>query len=261
MSGLSVKERAMGGEKVCGTMIRNVRSPAMMHIAKNAGLDFIMFDCEHFSLNMETLHDSFLLANAIGLEGWARVPVTTKDYISRFLDAGATGIMAPMTETVEQAKQLVYWSKYEPVGGRGFTANGAHTGYKTVSHKELMTDSNRRVMSIAQIETKLAVENAKAIASVEGIDCLLIGPNDLSIALGIPGDIMNPIELEAIAKVAKACRETGKLFSIHSPSSLHDKFKNELNIVMQIGDTEMLRSGCEGIRAYCDKLKKEASHG
>ena len=254
MSELSVKEKAMSGKKVCGTMLRIVRSPAIMHIAKNCGLDFVMFDCEHFSFNLETMHDAFLLGNAIGLEGWARVPVTTKDYISRFLDAGASGIMAPMTETVEQAKQLVHYSKYEPLGGRGMTNNGAHTAYKPATHKQLMADHNKRVMAIAQIETVKGVENAKAIASVEGIDCLLIGPNDLSIALGIPGDLMNPIELEAIAKVAKACRETGKLFSIHATPTMHDKFKDDLNIVMQMGDTDMLRSGCEGIRAYCDKL-------
>jgi 2-keto-3-deoxy-L-rhamnonate aldolase RhmA len=163
--------------------------------------------------------------------------------------------MAPLTETVEQAEQLVYFAKYEPIGGRGFTNSSAHTGYRSIPHAQLMADANRRIMVIAQIETVKGVENAKAIASVEGIDALLIGPNDLSIALGIPGDIMNPIELEAIAKVAKACRETGKLFSVHGPAALQDHFLDDLNIVMQIGDTEMLKSGCEGIRVYCEKLK------
>jgi 2-keto-3-deoxy-L-rhamnonate aldolase RhmA len=255
MSGLSVKERAMSGEKVCGTMMRISRAPEVMAVAKSAGLDFVMFDCEHSPFNLETIHDAYLFANAIGIEGWARVPVTTKDYISRFLDAGATGIMAPMTETAEHAKQLVRWSKYEPVGERGFTAIGGHTSYVSIPHKQLMPDQNRRVMAIAQIETKLAVENAKEIASVEGIDMLLIGPNDLSISLGIPGDLMNPIELEAIAKVAKACKEAGKLFSIHAAPSMHDKFREELNVVMQLSDIDMLKNGWANIRAYCDKLK------
>jgi len=257
MAGLSVKERAMAGERVCGTMIRIVRSPAMASIAKNAGLDFILYDCEHHCFNLETLHDAFITANALGIEAFVRVPVHTKDYISRFIDCGASGIMAPMTETVEQAKQIVYFAKYEPLGGRGCTNCAAHTGYKAVPHVQMMADANKRVMVIAQIETKKGVENAKAIASVEGIDALLIGPNDLSIALGIPGDLMNPIELEAIAKVAKDCREAGKLFSIHGPPALQDHFLNDLNIVMQIGDTEMLRSGCENIRLYCDKLKQK----
>ena len=69
MAEKSVKERAMSGERVCGTMLRLVRSPAMMLIAKNAGLDFVMFDCEHGAYNMETLHDAYLVGNAIGIEG------------------------------------------------------------------------------------------------------------------------------------------------------------------------------------------------
>jgi len=255
----SVKERAMSGERVCGTMIRIIRSPAMMQMAKNAGLDFIMFDCEHNCFNLETMHDAFLVANSIGIEGWVRVPVATKDYMSRFLDCGARGIMAPMTETVEQAKNLVYYTKYEPLGGRGFTGCGPHTDYKTVPHRQLMEEHNKKVMTIAQIETVKGVENAKAIASVDGIDVLLIGPNDLSIALGIPGDLMNPIELEAIAKVAKACHEAGKLFSVHSTAPLQNKFLDDLDIVMQMGDTEMLKSGCDSIRAYCDGLKPRAA--
>ncbi|MDR1177399.1 MAG: hypothetical protein LBK64_01090, partial [Spirochaetaceae bacterium] len=120
---------------------------------------------------------------------------------------------------------------------------------------QLMADMNKRVMVIAQIETALAVENVMEIAAVEGVDMLLIGPNDLSVSLGIPGDLMNPIELDAITKVAKAARENKKLFTIHSNAQLHNHFQDELRVVMQIGDTDMLKSGCEGIKAYCDNLK------
>ena len=215
MANLSIKERAMAGERICGTMIRVVRSPAMIHIAKNAGLDFVMYECEHHCFDLETLHDAFMVANGIGIEGWVRVPVPTKEYVSRYLDCGATGIMVPLIETAEQAKQLVNFAKYEPVGKRGFANSSPNTNYKPLPHKQIMEDANRRIMVIAQIETAKALENIDEIAAVEGLDALFIGPNDLSIALGIPGDLFNPIELEAISKVAKACRKTGKLFSVH----------------------------------------------
>ena len=180
---MTLKGKLLSGGKIAGTMIRIVRNPAVFHMAKNAGLDFIMFDCEHSNYNFETLHDSFVTANALGLAGFVRVPCGTKDYISRVLDAGAIGVMVPMVETREEAETLVKYSKYQPVGARGFSAGCAHTDYKGGKHVQVMEDSNAKVISIAQIESKLAIENIDEIAGVDGIDALLIGPNDLSLSL------------------------------------------------------------------------------
>ena len=235
-------------------MIRAVRTPAMICIAKNCGLDFVMFDCEHGCFGMETLHDAYLVANSLGIEGFARVPLPTKDYVSRVLDCGASGIMVPLVETVEQAEALVYHAKYKPVGQRGFS-NTAHVGYRSAAHVQMMEDANKKVMTIAQIETVKGVENAEKIAAVDGIDTLLIGPSDLSIALDIPGDVMNPIELDAIRHVAKACRKHGKLFCVHGSPELQSYFLDDLNLIMQLGDTDFLSSGCKNIRSFCDKLE------
>jgi 2-keto-3-deoxy-L-rhamnonate aldolase RhmA len=248
---MSVKEKAKSGHMVCGTMIRITRTPAIICLAKNAGLDFVMFDCEHGAFTTETLHDACMTAMACGVEVFVRVPTPTKDYISRFLDCGASGIMAPMTETVEQARQLVCYSKYQPLGSRGFT-NAANTGYKGGKHADIMAEANARVMSIAQIETKLGVENCEKIAAVDGIDALLIGPNDLSIDLGVPGDLDNPIEIEAIKKVAAACRKYGKLFTIHAKPEYQDKFKGDMSFIMQMGESDFITEGFKKIKAYAE---------
>ena len=240
---MNLKEKLMAGEKIAGTMLRVVRNPAVCYLAKNAGLDFVMYDCEHSSYSFETLHDSFILANALGLGGFVRVPFGSKEYISRALDSGAIGVMVPMVETKEIAETLVKYSKYQPVGGRGYTAGGGHTDYKGGKHSELMEQGNAKVIAIAQIETRQSVENAEDIASVEGIDVLLIGPNDLSLSLGIPGDMMNPIELEAIAKVAAACKKYGKSFGIHAGASLLEKFAADLTFTMCLSDTDLLAQG------------------
>lgn len=254
---MTVKERAKAGEAVCGCMIRVTKTTAIAALAKRAGLDFIMFDCEHGSFSLETLHDVFLVANALGLDAWARVPVAEKDYASRVLDCGGSGIMVPMTETPEQARQLVKYSKYPPLGDRGFS-NGAHTLYQGGKHHEIMETANRRVMSIAQIETRLGVENVKAIAAVEGIDALIVGPNDLSIALGVPGELTNPILVDAVKKVAAACRECGKLFTVHSEPRIVDQFRDDISFVMQLGDTDFTVSGMKGVRQYCDDWAKKS---
>lgn len=256
---MNLKEKLLSGQKIYGSMLRIVRNPAICHIAKNAGLDFVMFDCEHSNFSLETLHDNFVLANSIGLGGFLRAKELSKSSISRPLDSGATGVMVPMTETVEQAKEIVKWSKYGPIGDRGYCSGLAPTAYETEGIKSpyAMETANNSIISIAQIETKLAVDNADKIAAVNGIDVLLIGPNDLSISLGIPGDTMNPIELEAMAHVAAACKKNGKAFGIHAGPKILKRFVNDLTFVMMQGDGDVLRAGFTNIRKTCENLGVE----
>ena len=252
---MSLKQKLLSGQKIYGTMLRVVRNPAICLITKNAGFDFVMFDCEHSNYTMETLHDNYLLANSLGLGGFLRASELSKAFISRALDSGATGVMVPMTETVEQAKEIVKWSKYEPIGERGYCSGQAPTNYLMASsHTDAMKEGNNTVISIAQIETKLAVENAEDIAAIDGIDVLLIGPNDLSISLGIPGDFFNPIQLEAMSHVAAACKKHGKAFGMHAGASLLEKFANDLTFVMMQSDGDVLREGFTSIRKTLGKL-------
>jgi 2-keto-3-deoxy-L-rhamnonate aldolase RhmA len=251
---MTLKEKLASGQKIVGTMLRVTRNPAVSCLAQNAGLDFVMYDCEHSNYNFETLHDAFVTANALGFSGLVRVPCGTKDYISRTLDSGAIGIMVPMVETKEHAEAVVKYSKYQPVGDRGYTAGGAHTAYLGGKHVDMMAQGNAKVLAIAQIETKLAVRNAEEIAATEGIDVLLIGPNDLSLSLGIPGDMMNPLELEAIAQVAAACKKHRKYFGMHAGPALIGKFGSDLDVVMSLTDTDFLLQGFSEIKKLADKL-------
>ena len=244
-----LKDKIKAGQKIYGTMIRVVRNPALAYIIKNSGLDFVMYDCEHSNYSMETLHDLFITGNAIGISSFLRVPNLEKQYISRALDQGAVGVMTPMISTPEMARELVVYSKYQPLGNRGFSAGIAHTDYAAVGgHVNIMKHSNDKVISIAQIETKLAIDNAEAIAAVDGIDVLLVGPNDLSLALGIPGDLMNPIELDAIAHVAAACKKYGKAFGIHATAPMLKVFYDDLSVVMMQSDIDFLGAGFRSVK-------------
>lgn len=257
---MGVKEKVLAGQKVYGTMLRVSRNPAVCCLAKNAGLDFVMFDCEQSSYGFESLHDHFIMANALSLAGLLRVPANGKEQVSRSLDCGAAGVMVPMVETPEDAKELVKWSKFPPLGERGYGAGGANTGYRSGGrHAEIMEQANNAVLSIAQIETRTAVDNADAIAATPGIDVLLIGPNDLSISLGIPGDIMNAIELDAIAHVAACCKKRGKAFGLHAGIKMLEKFADQLTVVMSLSDTDLLAGGFAKILADCKGLSSNPS--
>lgn len=253
-----LKEKLLSGQKIYGTMLRVVRNPAICMIAKNAGLDFVLFDCEHAAYNMETLHDLFITGNAYGLECYLRVPDLTKDYISRALDQGARGVMVPMLETAEMAKTLVDYSKYLPVGNRGYASGIPHVDYVTGGkHTDVMAEANKKVLTIAQIETKLSVDNAEAIASTPGIDAIIIGPNDLSISLGIPGDLFNPIEIEAISHVIAACKKNNVAFGLHGPAKLIEHFIDGINICIFQTDIDILTNGLKNCKETILNFEKK----
>src|SRR5512136_3059481 len=157
------------GKRVVGTMVRMVRNPAIAAVAYNAGLDFIMLDLEHGPYTMETVDDVFKVGRTLGLGCFVRVPELAKGYVSRSLDCGATGVMVPMLESMEQAHLLVRWAKYPPLGGRGFGGVGGHTdfmGIATGSTRAFMAKANVDTITIAQIETAQAIESIDVIAGV-----------------------------------------------------------------------------------------------
>jgi 2-keto-3-deoxy-L-rhamnonate aldolase RhmA len=240
---MSLKQKLVSGEKIHGCMLRVVRNPAIWLMARDAGLDWAMLDCEHGNYDFETLHDMFVMASAVGMEGFVRVPVGSKEWISRVLDAGAMGVMVPMVETKEYAQEIAGFAKYTPVGKRGFVGMSAHNHYHAAKPVDIMKAQNDSVLAIAQIETKKAIENVDEIAAVEGIDVLFVGPADLSISLGIPGDLTNPIELEAIGKVAAACARHGKYLGLLGNLELLGHFRDELGMVMVGDDANMLIAG------------------
>ena len=240
---MAVEELRSGGRAV-GTMIRLVRNPGIAWIARQAGLDFIMLDLEHGSSSLETLADVAASGRGAGIEVFVRVPELLKGYVSRALDCGCTGVMVPMVGTGRQAQLLAGWSKYAPAGKRGLGSSGNYTNFAAVKSSEasaFMSAANDKVLAIAQIETAEAIEEIERIAAVPGIDALLIGPNDLAISLGHTGDLENPSVLAAIDNVAEAAGRHGKIFGMHGPDALMERYLPAgLRLIMSKLDISML---------------------
>ena len=252
-----LKEKLKAGQKIYGTLLRILRNPAVCYIAKHSGLDFVLYDCEHSNYDMESLHDLFIMGNALGLNSILRVPELSKGYISRALDQGAHGVMAPMVETRKMAMELVKHSKYRPIGNRGFTGGGAHVDYKSgEKHIRIMENANNTILTIAQIETKQAVDSVEAIVSTPGVDAIIVGANDLSVSLDIPGDLFHKIELDAIEHVAAACKKNNVVFGLHGGAKLLEKFIDDLGIVMMQTDADILASGFANIKQTCISLSR-----
>lgn len=239
------------GKSVVGTMVRMVKDPAVAWMAYHAGLGYIMLDLEHGQYTFETVGNIFKVGRAVGLGCFVRVPELSKGYVSRIMDAGATGVMVPMLESVEQARQLVAWSKYAPLGDRGFGTIGDHTNYAAVGADTMasfMARTNEETLAIAQIETRRAIEEVDAIAAVPGIDALLIGPNDLAISLGCAGNLMGDALEKAIGKVAEAAKKHGKIFGLHAPDGLLERWiPRGCTLVMNSLDIGILAAGMKAI--------------
>jgi 2-dehydro-3-deoxyglucarate aldolase/4-hydroxy-2-oxoheptanedioate aldolase len=142
------------------------------------------------------------------------VPATQYHFLARVLDVGAMGVMVPMVESLEQARQIVHFCKYPPEGRRGCAFGVAHDDYADGDVVAKMRSCNDEVLLIAQIETVAGLESLEAIAAVPGLDVLWVGHFDLTASMGIPAQFGHPRYLEAIDRILDACRRHGKAAGI-----------------------------------------------
>lgn len=246
---METASKIKNGNRAVGTMVRMIRNPAIANIAANAGLDFFILDMEHGPYTLENLVNIAGVARGAGVDCFVRVPELAKGYVSRALDAGCSGVMVPMIAGVEEAKALADWSKYPPTGNRGFGSAGGHTRYAPAGKPtDFFAAANSENVTIAQIETVSAIEQIEGIASTDGIDALLIGPNDLAISFGVPGQLDSDTVQEAIGKVAAACQKFGKVFGMHGPDALTQRWIPEgLKLIMSSIDISMLSTAMSGV--------------
>lgn len=246
-------------QKKYGLMAKVIDSEPLLVLAKDAGFDFIFYDMEHSYYHFETLHSLMLFGNAIGLDGFVRARRGDSGNLSVILDCGAKGIMLPMVETVEEASLLASFTKYPPVGKRSYSS-GANTFYRPYKdHQKVMEEANKEVTVIAQIESRLGVDNASEIAKLEGIDALLIGPVDLSISLGLTDQFTHEKMLESIDQVAKACRSQGKQFGIIGQRQLMERYYHDLTLIIDSIDTNLIRSAFAHSRSDAGKMERNLS--
>lgn len=196
---------ASGGTAV-GTMITDTRTPAIAALLANAGFDFFILDSEHGSFSMETIADLMLVARLSGITPVVRVPDDDYPWIARTLDAGALGIMIPRVRTLAQVQRAARTLKYPPLGERGMSGSRGNTTYRSMKMADYLTRANEETFLIVQIETREAIDNIDAFLEVPGVDAALMGPNDLSLALGVPGDGEHPSVTAATQKVVDSAK-------------------------------------------------------
>ena len=178
-------------------MINEARNPEIAYLLAAAGMDFLLVDTEHASPDTETLQNITRAAKSAGLVPLARVTDNEYFIIARILDMGVMGVMVPRVDTKEEAERAVAAVKYPPSGAE---ALGCDPSSPTTSRQPSARPSNGRMRtrsSSFRWESGQAVENLEKITGVPGVDVSLVGLNDLSISLGVPGEFDHPRVEEA----------------------------------------------------------------
>lgn len=186
-----------------------VKLPAMesMELVALAGFDFAVIDLEHSALDLETAYRHIGIALLTGVSPIVRVPSLEAGIVQRILDAGAEGIMLPHVDTVEQAEAAVAAVRFPPRGTRGVGGTSRAGAWGALPRADYLRYGNEEVVLIPQIESAAAARHAGAIATVPGVDALLIGAADLSTSEGKAED--HPDVVAVIADAIAATKAVG----------------------------------------------------
>ncbi|CAH8275541.1 unnamed protein product [Arabidopsis lyrata] len=196
----SLKSRLQDGEKLLGHFLLSF-SPELAEIAARAGFDFIIVDMEHGAGGIREALHCIRAIEAAGCSTVLRVPDISQAWAKKALDLGPDGIMFPMVETGRSASEAVSFCRYRPDGVRG-------CAYSVVRDSNFGFDDGYlgnyadKLFIMCQIESEEGVKNVKEIVAVDGMDCVMMGPRDLSASLGILNDPGNP-KLKSVMRVAE----------------------------------------------------------
>lgn len=202
----------------------SIPSSYVAEVVAHLGFDSVTIDMQHGALDYA---DAFAMLQAISTSPATpivRVPWNDPAILMKVLDAGAMGVIAPMINTVEDARALVGACRYPPLGFRSIGPNRA----VQYAGADYWAKANATVIVLAMIETRSGVENIEEIVRVPGLDGVYVGPGDLSLAYGAPPS-MRPEAAEireAIARVARAAIDTGVMSAIHTdgPETARQRF-------------------------------------
>lgn len=257
---VTFKDLLDSGKRFIGTYIM-FPCDNLLEVMKLAGYDFVIFDLEHEQLTFSEILPMLRTCEACGIATVIRVPGVDEGAIKKALDIGASCVKVPGITTAEQARKVVEYSKYPPLGNRGacpFVRGNAYGVDKTGCWES----ANRETSISIIIEGPEGIANMKEIIEVPGIDAVSIGHFDLSVALGIPGQAFHPKVIDAVLDCADLCKSNNKQLSaqIVKPEDVK-MYKNHPAITHFHTDLPpavfyaACKQLCDGIRNCCEELR------
>ena len=213
-SSKSFRQRLLSNETLIGTLIATP-SNENVELLSSLGFDWLFIDAEHGAFGPEQVIS--MLQAAHECPCLVRIPGPDEAWIKKVLDAGAEGIIVPQINSLEEAKSVINYSKYPPLGKRGVGLGRAHGYGKDFSR--YLEDANEQTVIVLQAETESVLSCIDEISALNSVDAILIGPYDLSASLGHIGEITHPAVQNAIESVKQACTKNNTQLGIFGVSA------------------------------------------
>ena len=214
LDGGQLRARVVAGEATLGTFV-GTASPVTAEVCAAAGVDWIVLDLEHGSGGEEQVRDVVPAAGAYGVPTVVRVESAARIRLGRVLDLGAAGVMLPRMETAAEVAEALRHLRYPPDGDRGVATYNRACRFGL--DPGALDRAGDEILAVVQIESGRAIEQIGAIAALEGVDVLFVGPRDLSHDLGVPGDTGAPAYVDALGLVREAAGRHGKACGLLVP--------------------------------------------
>lgn len=230
-----------------------IPSPYVSHIMMTAGFDFSIIDMEHGIIDFETAQNMIFAAHSLNKKAYVRVPAIEESWTLRVLDTGCDGIIFPQVSTENQVKDIIRFSRFSPAGERGFNPYITAGGYSRVKDSYYDSENSRIQLGII-LEGKKAFDDIDRLLSFDEIGIVYIGQYDLSMALGIPGRVNDPLVLEMMENAAERIRQSGKLAGcmVHSTEEAIEVIRKGFQFVVYQVDTGIL---CNTIKSFVEEVK------
>lgn len=254
--------QARGGRPVAGMFLSSGDVTAA-EICAGAGLDYLLIDGEHAPLSLEGILTQLRVIAGTGTLSLVRVPALDEVIIKQVLDLGAQNVLVPMVHTAQDAEAAVRAMHYPPKGVRGVGSALARSGRWNRTSGYLQ-DAVEQVTLFVQIESAAGVENAAAIAAVDGVDGIFIGPSDLSATMGLIGQQAHPDVVAAVKKVIAEVKAAGKIVGVNAFVQAHAQEYVEAGAdFVNVGaDVALLARGSEALAdTWCPAPGAEDSDG
>ena len=257
MNGAELKATLQSGGLVFGTMISIGRNPRWIPILSGVGLDYVIIDTEHNPRSRAELGDYLTMLNTTGVVPIVRIPIPDSHYVTMAMDAGAQGVLAPYCETVDEVKEVVVAAKWRPLKGEAaqrVVDTGEHVSEATRAYLE---DRNRNSVAIIGIESVAGVNVLENILAVPGIDGIFVGPNDLSISLGVPDEYDRQEYQDTVKHIIKTAEGRGIPVLVHHQTPELSTFWISQGARFVLHGTDR-RALTEGFRADFSQLREFA---
>lgn len=243
-----VKTALAAGQLSLGVGVRGLRTGEIAPIMKSAGFDWLFIDLEHGPSSVETAFTISVAAIGAGIVPIVRIPAGEMVLAARCLDGGALGVFISHVDTAADAQAAVDALRFPPLGHRSAGGSYPQLGFRGGSAKTVLPMLEQATMLLATLETAKAVENAARIAAIPGIDVLTMGMNDLSVDLGIPGELGHERMADAIKSVVKAATDAGKFVGfggVYDPALIRKYVGLGMRMILCGNDVGLLFSAAQ----------------